>query len=291
MSVSAIIPAFNAGRTLRRAIESVLRQTHPIEEIIVVDDGSSDATLKIAKSFAPGVRCISQSNSGVAAARNAGAAAAAGRWLAFLDADDYWLPHKSAAQVALAAAEPEVVLLYGSFQEFDNQGPTRSMPAHHPRLLWPELRFHNPLATSTVMLRRDVFVDVGGFDESLRHCEDWDLWVRCLARGRFACTQEPVMMYENLNAGLSSDSEKNLEGLEKILDRTLLTGLSGWQRRVWRRKIRSWQMMSAGITARNADPALEFHFLRRSVLEWPFPTWEPRRFRAFATTLRNRIVR
>ncbi|MBS0330449.1 MAG: glycosyltransferase family 2 protein, partial [Proteobacteria bacterium] len=119
---SVIIPAFNAAGTLARAIESVRAQSWPVHEIIVVDDGSTDATADVARRFGEAVRLIRQPNSGVSVARNAGAAAATGDWLAFLDADDWYAPGRVELHAAWIAEDATLDCLTGDYEYRDTDG-------------------------------------------------------------------------------------------------------------------------------------------------------------------------
>jgi len=112
MRVSAIIPCYNYGKYLPRAIDSILAQTRPVSEILVVDDGSTDNTREVATSYGDRVQYIFQQNQGRAAARNHGMREATGDWIALLDADDWWFPEKIELQLKAAAARPEAVLVY-----------------------------------------------------------------------------------------------------------------------------------------------------------------------------------
>ena len=111
-SVSVIIPTFNRAERLPRALLSVLEQSRPADEVIVVDDGSSDQTRELLKAEFPAIKLIVQSNQGVSAARNRGVEASSGSWLAFLDSDDEWLPEKLEVQMQAAAANPQFYLIH-----------------------------------------------------------------------------------------------------------------------------------------------------------------------------------
>ena len=131
---AVIIPAFNASATLRQAVDSVLAQTYAPHEIIVIDDGSTDATAQVARSYGTRVTLISQGNSGVSAARNAGARAASAEWLCFLDADDWYYPERLAAYAGMIREAPDLDFLTGDFDYVDAQGnhlrrSMESMPA------------------------------------------------------------------------------------------------------------------------------------------------------------------
>lgn len=172
---SVIIPAYNAAGLVSRAIQSALSQTYPVLEIIVVDDGSSDATAEVAARTGPGVAVIQQKNAGPAAARNTGAAVAKGDWLAFLDADDAWLPNKLAVQVGETEGERTGVV-------HAREAP--DVTADYV-ITFDTLWRRNQLINSATIVRKSAFQQVGGFDEdrSLISVEDYNLWLRLAAAG------------------------------------------------------------------------------------------------------------
>ena len=181
-TVSVVIPAWNAAGTLVRALDSVAAQGRPPDEVILVDDGSTDDTAAVAARHPLGVRVVTQPNAGAAHARNQGAALARGTLLAFLDADDVWHPDKLAAQLAVFAAHPATALCATTFAYFPTDAPP---PLDAPgsgavRLVrdFRDLVRDYYLGTPTVMLRREAFATCGGFDPALRFGEDVDLWLR-----------------------------------------------------------------------------------------------------------------
>lgn len=178
--VSVIIPAFNPGPLLGEALMSVRTQTMPAWEAIVVDDGSTE-DLSWVDSLDPRVRRIRQDNRGLSAARNRGLDAAQTDLVALLDADDLWHPAKLERQLPLFA-EADVALVAADFVEVDAAGRLHGDGYAKEDLSWPSLVRGNGIGVSTVVMRRDVALGLGGFDESLRQAEDWDLWLR-IARG------------------------------------------------------------------------------------------------------------
>ena len=184
MTISVIIPAWNAERHIVRAIRSVLAQTRPADEIIVVDDGSIDGTAEAVRTFGDQVRLIRQPNGGASVARNTGIAAATGEWIAFLDADDEWLPEKLELQEQLLTRFGQIKWMYANFWHSDNRKPV------HPFLSSSEQtgRFfkdyfdaycHGFYAwTGTVMVHRSVFAAVGVFEPGMKRAQDNDLWFR-----------------------------------------------------------------------------------------------------------------
>jgi glycosyltransferase involved in cell wall biosynthesis len=199
--VSVVIPAYNASNTLERAIASVCAQTWPAHEIIVVDDGSSDSTADVAKTFGS-VLVIQQANSGVAAARNAGARAATGDWLAFLDADDWYAPDRLRLHAEWIAEDPSLDFLTGDYEYRDESGRLLGTSlAHHvagrrmleqaggaARTVLEEAKDIRDFVadhfgdTHTLSVPRSAFLELGGYPVGFRVCEDVHFLVRLVAR-------------------------------------------------------------------------------------------------------------
>ena len=196
-SVSVIIPTYNLAALLPGAVESVRAQAWPGLEIIVVDDGSEDDTAGVLEALAVGgdLRWFRQENAGAAAARNRGIEEARGQWVAFLDADDFWLPGKLAAQFEALAASPDAAFSYTDVKvrhEDGREGELVRGDAGRPLLL--QLLAGNLFATPTVLVRRDCFREVGLFDASLRTGEDWDMWLRLAAHFEHAPVARPLTL-------------------------------------------------------------------------------------------------
>lgn len=225
MPVSTIIPAFNAARFIHETIESALAQTHRDHEIIVVDDGSTDETVVIVRSYAPRVRLLCRHNGGPAAARNAGAKAATGEWLAFLDADDLWTPDKLALQLA-AAGDCELVyadrINFGASEHVAQRlSDCCALPEGD---LFPAFLAGNPVTFSSLMVRKSLFNRLGGFDESaeLRGVEDWEFLIRCSAQGHhFALCPEPLVKYRWHENQISNNHEHLCKARLDVLRRAL----------------------------------------------------------------------
>ncbi len=192
-SISVVIPCFNASRFIAATIESVLSQEEDGLEIIVVDDGSSDGSARVVRAAYPSVRVIEQSNQGVAAARNRGIAEASNEWIAFVDADDVWLPGKLHAQRALLSAEPNTRMSYTAWHVWNSADvlPSVQLTKELERTksdiqrwsgasgwIYPELLIDCVVWTSTVLIHRSVLDEVGLFQPELRVGEDYDLWLR-----------------------------------------------------------------------------------------------------------------
>lgn len=190
-TVSAVIPAYNAADTIERALDSVYAQTYPnITEVIVVDDGSTDATAQIVRRDFPDVKLIQQENAGVSAARNRGIEAAQGEYIAFLDADDEWLPRKVERQTSVLESDPTIdycgCLLELGTPKRGRLRPYPERPSHIISLQFlPFLRKKKeyPPITCSPIARAQSIRAVGGFDETLVAFVDYDLWLRVLAQG------------------------------------------------------------------------------------------------------------
>ena len=193
--VSVVIPVFNSARFIAGALRSVFAQTFTDFEVVVVDDGSEDreALIEALGEFGDRIRYIRQPNGGPAKARNTGVAHAAGSLVAFLDADDEWMPEKLARQVAYFNQFPETGLLHTAVV----QGTPDGAVAGPPRQAFCEL-FHTDffVRTLTVMMPRSVFNELRGFDERREvHVEDWDLWLRIAACHPIGFIDEPLAFH------------------------------------------------------------------------------------------------
>jgi len=184
VKISVVIPAFNRVSTLARAIDSVLAQSYKADEIIVVDDGSSDATSEVAKNY-PEVSLLRQNNMGVSTARNNGVMMASNEWIAFLDSDDTWHSKKLAFQVAFHKKNPDSLVSYTDELWIRND---KEMPVpkkfHKSKFVTFENSLNNcNIAPSSILINKEYFERLGGFDESFEVCEDYDLWLRILKEG------------------------------------------------------------------------------------------------------------
>jgi glycosyltransferase involved in cell wall biosynthesis len=215
--VSVIIPAYNGGQRVERAIASVLNQTLPVHEVIVVDDGSTDDTVEVVSRFGAPVRVVSKTNGGPASARNLGASLACGEWLAMLDADDWWFPRKNEIQLAHAAAD-NIGL---SHCRLDHR---IERPPHE--LTFDDLWERNWIGNSSVLIRRAVFETLGGFVEERRliSVEDYNLWLRVSAASWRVVTCPHILVHYTQGIGISSNPDRlmraslyNVDDLEQRL--------------------------------------------------------------------------
>lgn len=221
-SVSVIIPAYNQALYIAQAIQSVLEQTYPHFELIVVDDGSTDETPGIlAVLHDPRIHIVRQPNAGLSAARNRGLRESSAPLVTFLDSDDYFLADKLEVMVRFLQDHPDVGLVAGEVKYINNSGKTIREPVEVPtKLALPELLCENPICVSGILLRRMWLERVGVFDESLRACEDWDLWLRLLAAGCvMAWVDHPVVAYRIHSNQMTRQSDRMRKAILTVLEK------------------------------------------------------------------------
>jgi len=210
--VSVIIPAYNAAWCVRRAVDSVLAQTFRDFELIVVDDGSTDNTASVLAEYGEQLHVLRKPNGGLSSARNAGIKAAQGRYVTFLDADDWWRPEKLARQMSLMEERPELVFCSTrtSVQTPDGRAlPDWRCACDDGSALAAifQTNAHVAGSGSAVMARREAFRQAGGFDETLRSLEDIDMWMRLAAIGKYTCIDEPLTIIEKRSDSMSGNLE------------------------------------------------------------------------------------
>jgi glycosyltransferase involved in cell wall biosynthesis len=193
--VSVVIPTYNLAHFLPDAVESVRAQVWPDLEIIVVDDGSTDDTGRLLERLSRDgdVRCFRQENAGASSARNRGIREATKEWVAFLDADDFWLEGKLAEQFEALEEKPSARFSYtGERLRFEGGAESDRASRATDAPLLPQMLVGNIFATPTMLVRRDCFDAVGLFDERLRTGEDWDMWMRLAAHFDSARVSRPL---------------------------------------------------------------------------------------------------
>lgn len=223
--VSVVIASYNMAHFLPQAVGSVLRQTYPNVELIVVDDGSTDPTRSAMAPFLaqPNVRYVRQSNAGQAAAKNRGVREARGEYIAFLDADDFWADDKLAAQVPLLQRSPAVGVVYARIRYIDEQGKPDGecedelFRGHVSGALFVS----NFVGFGTALVKRECFERLGGFDESLRMGIDYDLWLRFSTRYQFDYIDRPLLHYRRWPGQMSKDTSGRYRNGMLIMERFL----------------------------------------------------------------------
>jgi glycosyltransferase involved in cell wall biosynthesis len=196
MTVSAVIPTHNRADLVLRALASVQAQTRPADEVIVVDDGSTDDTPRRVPEAFPGAVYLRQENRGVSVARNRGVAAASGDWIALLDSDDEWRPEKLERQCEALERDPGYHLCHTD-EIWIRDGRRVNPRRRHAKPKGRVFRECLPLCAispSAALIRRSLLDELGGFDESLPACEDYDLWLRLCARHPVLLVDEPLVI-------------------------------------------------------------------------------------------------
>lgn len=251
--VSVVMPAYNVAWCIGRAVDSVLAQDFRPCELIVVNDGSTDGTRALLEGYGAAITVINQENRGMSAARNTGIRRARGTYVAFLDADDWWLAGKLSRQVELMRGRPEIGFSSTTVRVEDDDGRLLNLwrcPNGSTEILATLFAQNAAIAggCSAVMARRDLLDRVGLFDESLRGFEDPDLWMRLAAVSGYACIDETLAVIlrreQSVSRNLDSMRVAALRSMRK--NRALLPpGLRG----------RFWRSCLAGVYTDYAKPA------------------------------------
>ena len=218
--ISVIIPVYNVQKYIKKTLESIQSQTKKVFEIIVVDDGSTDQTLEIVKKYP--VRIFQQKNQGPSAARNYGASQATGEWLAFLDGDDLWEPQKIEMVLNEIKSHPDVELISSNVSRGNEDDGWIPMDFHSRynknKPFLNQIFRRNFIATSTVVIKKTKFDEVGGFNPSLRIAEDLDLWIR-LASGNvnYRIINKILTLYRAHSDSTTVDLLKTLRSTKNVL--------------------------------------------------------------------------
>lgn len=268
--VSVIVPTYNRANLLGRAIQSVLAQTYPHFELIIVDDGSSDNTEAVVTRFDdPRIRYIRHhKNRGGSAARNTGIACARGEYVAFLDSDDEWLPEKLEKHLRVFHDDPDCGVVFSAHCEITSDGSSRVYRDQGPEgWIYEDLLVSAVVGTtSAVVVKRECFDTAGFFDERLPSCQDWDMWIRIAKHYRFRRIREPLVRYYWHGSQISTTSQAVIRGhlavLEKYQDEI---------RRLGPRALTT-HYLRLGNHYLNAGLVQEARrYYRRAVVTWPHP--------------------
>ena len=246
--VSVIIPVYNGARFVACAIESVLAQTWESLECIVVDDGSTDSTPSVLAGFAGRIRVMRQNNQGVSVARNLGIDAAKGQFIAFLDADDVWLPTKISKQMVIIAGDDRIggvgcgmVVTDGELNEI---GTILSRPCDISALLLFES--NGGLNCSTMVVRREALSAVGFFDPKLSTSADWDLVTRIARSYKITSVSEPLVLYRQHDGNMHSAVDRSERDMRLLLDKAFANPQFGTLRHLRRKALSNLYCVLAG---------------------------------------------
>ncbi len=222
--VSVIIPTYNRGDVVLRALRSVFAQGHSVDQVIVVDDGSTDDTIERIECNFPGVELIVQTNHGVSHARNRGIERARNEWLAFLDSDDEWLPGKITAQLSAIVSDGTSRVCHSD--EIWVRNGRRVNPMNKHRKYGGDIFLYClprcVMSPSSIVLHRSVVEEVGGFDETLPVCEDYDLWLRIASQTTVLYVPEKLLIKyggheDQLSRSFWGMDRYRIQALEKLL--------------------------------------------------------------------------
>ena len=220
--VSVVIAAYNMAKYLPESIESALNQTYPALEVLVMDDGSTDATPSVLDRYRddPRVHTFRQQNSGQTKTKNRLIRKARGTFIAFLDADDAWLPGKLELQMS-HFRDPEVGVVFGNMIYVDGNGdelPIQAMPAYSGWIT-DKLLIDNFVSFPTVVVRKQVFDELGAFDETLSMAIDYELWLRVSLSYKFVHVDRPLARYRIWAGQMSNKQEERFDNFFRMLDR------------------------------------------------------------------------
>jgi len=231
-TISAVIPTYNSAAFIADAVGSIRAQTRPVDEIIVVDDGSRDDTAMVVQRLGGGLHYLSQANAGPSAARNRGIEAARGDLIAFLDADDQWTRTKIEQQLAVMEQNPAIALVAGDMAEIDLQDnitATSILSKHSlldnfkdlasrpiPNALALLLKV-NFIPTGTVLAMRAALEEAGGFTTDIRYGEDLELWAKVAAQHAIVCLPEVLMLRRQHGENVTQQTEPLLRDLVRVM--------------------------------------------------------------------------
>ncbi len=273
-TVSVIIPCYNAAATIEQAIQSALASTGVVIEVIVIDDGSTDSSWSVLETFGERIRKQNQNRGGPYRARNLGAELASGEWLAFLDADDDWMPNKLTNQLA-AVTETEG-LVYTDTLNFGDTSNVKERQSDSVKLyegdIFERLLLDNFITFSSVLLRKDWFEKLRGFSTDQHGVQDWDMWLRySAAGGRVRLCREPLTRYRIHAGQMSNESSQRAADREAVLLRAL-SSPKGQQvsRPLVRQAFAGLCNLSAANTNSKGHRWSSMRHLIRSALYWPW---------------------
>ncbi len=311
-TVAVVIPAYDSGKTIVEALSSVFGQTLWPSEIVVVDDCSRDDTCEVVEAwreanlgihgrhrrgegFSLSLVGLSE-NGGPARARNAGIREAKGAWVAFLDADDAWLPDKLATQMRVVEEHPDAVMVCGltvrlttdgtaqpggqladaseaaKRQRTEGEKDTRSDAGVEVReISLEEFVDVNPVSTSTVLVKKSVLEQVGGFDEQFRGPEDLDLWMRIAEAGKLLQVKRPVSRYREVGGSLSNEVSSFLPQVISVYEKAFAEGGALCEHAEWQKRAIGSRYVSACWRELACGRRLSaLKFLAKSVVLWPW---------------------
>ncbi|MDN4066451.1 glycosyltransferase [Paenibacillus vini] len=233
-SVTAVIPVYNAEKFITYTIDSLLNQTYKLNEIIIVDDCSTDSTINIVNEYIRGHECLNirimrnLENRGVSYSRNKGIEASTSDWIMFIDADDIAEPALVATMLHRYAEHTssrteDFLLIHSAYRQMNEEGivskqVTRFMQVEPEEILGYEL-VRNHVYLSGTIVKRDALIDCGGFDPLIRYCEDWDLWIKLAHFGGFIYVDDPLVRIRRHSNNVSRSIKDILQSEKKVISK------------------------------------------------------------------------
>ena len=225
--ISVIIPAYNAQKTIKKTIESVIEQTYADWELILINDGSTDRTVEIVNEIKESrIKVYNYANAGVAKARDRGIENARGKYIAFLDADDFWTPDKLQLQLQTLKANPQGGVAYSwtYFYYEKTQDCFPSNPVYYQENVYPQLLAENFLHHgSNPLIKRQAIDSVGNFNSNFPHCADWDYYLRLAAEWHFIVVPKHQIYYRQSSNSMTSNIAEIERQLCQMLEQTYQT--------------------------------------------------------------------
>lgn len=219
IKISVIIPTYNSSAYVERTLDSVLNQRELPDEIVIVDDGSTDNTIKVLEEYGEkhrdvfsNIRVFQQANRGAGAARNRAVKEAHGEWVAFLDSDDIWMPEKlMAVKTAIRDYPDAAIIAHDEYAVDEKDLESRQLCKLHESYddsqdLFIQLYKGNLFSTSCMVIKKEVIEKADGFDERLRSAQDYDLWIRCSLNGKLHYIPEPYEIYVTREGNITSNT-------------------------------------------------------------------------------------
>lgn len=241
-TVAVVLTTYNDAAFLREAISSVINQQRPADEIIVVDDGSEVSPAPLIAEFQD-IILLRKSNGGLSSARNAGLRRARSRYITFLDADDRLEPNAIATGIACFARRPEAAMVYGGHRRIQADGKAIGQPRFRAvgKDVYADLLTGNHISMhATVLYRREILIELGGFDEGLRRCEDYDIYLRLARSHAIATHPEIIAEYRRHARNMSREGREMLRAVLAVHDRH--RPQSGALLKAWNAGRRNWKI-------------------------------------------------
>jgi glycosyltransferase involved in cell wall biosynthesis len=279
-TVTTIIPTYNRAQLLREALDSVLTQSRPVDEIIVIDDGSTDNTMEVLRGYGDMIRCIQQPNGGPGAARNRGLREATGDYIAFLDSDDIWVHDKAKIQMEFFNKHPHLEFVFGDMANFtmseDNEVAEIKNPEIHNYFVANAtnleqilecLIMESVIPTPTVMFKHKCTTEIGFFDETMKICEDLDYWLRAARTCRFGFINTVLAKRRRHDGNLIRDwvgmNIAHVEVLTRVGEK--VPDLAGRTKRLLDKKISKIHYDLGSYYLKEKKFADAYHYLRKGL--------------------------